>query len=110
MKRTLVALKRAKKGREIEKKSIVGVAAEKNGQAIGRIRLKRIKDVSAESLLEFIREVVEPGATIHTDGWRGYAGLPDAGYKHRITVISSGGDQAHDVMPRAISPARSSWK
>lgn len=89
-----------KRGREIEKKSIVVVAAEKNGQAIGRIRLKRIKDVSAESLLDFIQEVVEPGATIHTDGWRGYAGLPDSGYKHRITVISSGGEQAHEVMPR----------
>ncbi len=75
-----------KRGREIEKKSIVVVAAEKNGRAIGRIRLKRIKDASAESLLEFIREAVEPGATIHTDGWKGYAGLLSAGYKHRITV------------------------
>ena len=49
-----------KRGREIEKKSIVVVAAEKNGRAIGRIRLKRVTDVSAESLLDFIRETVEP--------------------------------------------------
>lgn len=89
-----------KRGREIEKKSIVIVAAEKNGRAIGRIRLKRVKDVTAESLLEFIRESVEPGATIHTDGWSGYVGLPAAGYKHRITVISNGSEQAHEVMPR----------
>ena len=53
-----------KRGREVEKKSIVVVAAEKNGRAIGRIRLKRVKDVSAESLLDFIREAVEPGATM----------------------------------------------
>lgn len=65
-----------KRGRQVEKKSIVVVAAEKNVRAIGRIRLKRVKDVSAESLLDFIRETVEPGATIHTDGWKGYAGLP----------------------------------
>lgn len=68
--------KEGTRGREIEKKSIVVVAAEKNGRAIGRIRLKRVKDVSAESLLDFIRETVEPGAIIHTDGWKRLCGPP----------------------------------
>jgi transposase-like protein len=94
-----------KRGRGIEKKSIVVVAAEKNGRAIGRIRLKRVKDVSAESLLAFIRETVEPGTTIHTDGWRGYSGLPAAGYKHRVTSISGGEELAHEVMPRVHNVA-----
>ncbi len=88
------------RGRETEKKAIVVVATEKRGHAIGRIRLRRIKDVSAKSLRQFIRETIEPGATIHTDGWRGYAGLADAGYPHRVTVISAGPEQAHEVMPR----------
>jgi len=89
------------RGREIEKKSIIVVAAEKNGRsAIGRIRLKRVRDVCAESLLNFIREAVEPGATIHTDGWIGYAGLAATGYKHHITAISRGEEKAHEVMPR----------
>ena len=39
-------------------------------------------------------------ATIHTDGWRGYAGLPAAGYRHQVTVISGGSEPAHEVMPR----------
>ena len=94
-----------KRGREIEKKSIVVVAAEKNGRGIGRIRLRRVKDVSAESLLDFIRETVEPGATIHTDGWKSYAGLPVAGYKHRVTFVSGGDEQAHEVMPRVHNVA-----
>jgi len=89
-----------KRGRETENKAIVVVATEKRAHAIGRIRLRRIKDVSAESLLQFIRETIEPGATIHTDGWRGYAGLADAGYPHRITVISASPEPAHEVMPR----------
>jgi hypothetical protein len=89
-----------KRGCEIEKKSIVVVAAEKNGRAIGRIRLKCVKDVSAESLLDFIRETVELGAPLHTEGGRGYAGLPTAGYKPRVTVISSGDEQAHEAIPR----------
>lgn len=93
------------RGREIEKKSIVVVAAEKNGRGIGRVRLRRVKDVSAESLLDVIRETVEPGATIHTDGWKSYAGLPAAGYTHRVTVISRGDEHAHEVMPRVHTVA-----
>jgi transposase-like protein len=89
-----------KRGRETEKKAIVVVATEKRGHAIGRIRLRRIKDVSAKSLRQFIRETIEPGTTIHTDGWRGYAGLADAGYPHRVTVSSAGPEPAHEVMPR----------
>ena len=81
------------------------VAAEKNGRRIGRIRLKRVKDAFAESLLAFVREAVEPGATIHTDGWRGYSNLPAAGYKHRVTNISDGKEPAHEVMPRVHNVA-----
>lgn len=50
--------------------------------------------------MAFLQDAVEPGATIHTDGWRGYAGLPAAGYRHQVTVISGGSEPAHEVMPR----------
>ena len=92
-------------GREIESKSIVAVAAEEDGKGIGRIRLRRIKDVSADSLLPFIRDAVVPGAVLHTDGWSGYTGLKSAGYKHKVSVISAGPDPAHEVMPRVHSVA-----
>ena len=46
-----------KHGRGAEAKTIVAVAAEKSGRAIGRIRLRRIKDVSADSLLPFVQSV-----------------------------------------------------
>jgi transposase-like protein len=92
-------------GREIESKSIVAVAAEEDGKGIGRIRLRRIKDVSADSLLPFIRDAVVPGAVVHTDGWSGYAGLKSAGYKHKVSVISASPDPAHEVMPRVHNVA-----
>ena len=41
-----------------------------------------------------------PGATVHTDGWSGYAGLKAAGYQHQVSVISARRDPAHEVMPR----------
>ena len=87
-------------GREIDSKAIVAVAAEESGQGIGRIRLHRVEDVSAASLLPFIQSAVAPAATVHTDGWSGYAGLKAAGYRHQVSVISASRDPAHEVMPR----------
>ncbi|MBU2768692.1 IS1595 family transposase [Acidithiobacillus ferrivorans] len=49
--------------------------------------------------------MVEPGTTIHTDGWRGYKGLEEAGYPHQVTVISSSPEQAHKLMPRVHTVA-----
>lgn len=88
------------RGRKTVNKSIVAVAAEERGRGPGRIRLRRIKDVSAESLLPFVQASVVPGAIIHTDGWKGYAGLTAVGFKHPVTVISDAADPAHVVMPR----------
>ena len=59
-------------GRETENKAIVAVAAEEDGRGIGRIRLWRIADVSADSLHPFVEQCVTPGAIVHTDGWPGY--------------------------------------
>jgi transposase-like protein len=89
-----------KRGRGAANKAIVAVAAEKNGRGIGRIRLRRVTDVSANSLLTFVQGAVEPGTTIFTDGWRGYSGLTAAGYRHQVTVIGGGSDPAHEVLPR----------
>ena len=41
-------------GRETENKAIVAVAAEEDGRGIGRIRLRSIADVSADSLHPFV--------------------------------------------------------
>ncbi|MBF0095687.1 MAG: transposase [Alphaproteobacteria bacterium] len=76
---------------------MANVEEAKNGRGLGRIRLQRIKDVSTDSLLPFIQGAVDPGAIVHTDGWRGYAGLAAAGYQHQVT---SGSAPAHEVMPR----------
>ena len=87
-------------GRQTEDKAIVAVAAEKRGRAIGRIRLRRVNDLSAESLTPFVRDAVEPGSVVHTDGWSGYGDLEELGYTHAQTVIKGSGRAAHEVMPR----------
>ena len=74
---------KGKRGRETEHKAIGAVAVENNGRGPGRIRLRRIADVSKDSLFAFVRSAVMPGAVVHTDGWKGYAGLAEAGYQHQ---------------------------
>jgi transposase-like protein len=93
-------VEKGKHGRETETKAIIAIAAEENGKGIGRIRIRRIKDVTGASLLPFVQSAVVPGAVVHTDGWSGYAGLTAAGYKHEITIVSASPDPAHVVMPR----------
>lgn len=73
-----------KRGRGAEGKVLVVVAAEKNGKQIGRIRLKRVSDASADSLNRAVKEGVEPKTTVCTDGWRGYNLLGQLGYTRRI--------------------------
>ena len=94
-----------KRGREAETKAIVAVATEKRGRGIGRIRLRRVKDVSSDCLLPFVQNAVSPGSVVHTDGWSGYRGLATAGYQHQVTVISDGSEPAHEVMPRVHTVA-----
>jgi len=89
-----------KRGRGAAKKAIVSVAVEKRGLGMGRVRLARIADVQAATLLAALEDAVEPGAVIYTDHFPGYRGLAAAGYIHYPTAISSSGNPAHVVMPR----------
>lgn len=87
-------------GRETRSKSIVAVAAEMDGKGIGRIRLQRVEDVSAASLVPFVEQAVAAGSVVHTDGWSGYATLGAKGYQHTVTNIRRTGQLAHELLPR----------
>lgn len=86
------------RGRKKERKALIVVAAQENGRAIGRIRMRQIPDASGDSLLPFVQEAIEPGSVVHTDGWLGYQGLAAKGFVHEITLIK-GGD-ASELLPR----------
>ena len=86
--------------RHVGKKALVAVAAEVRGPAIGRIRLRRVSDSSADSLLPFVQEAVGPGTVVITDGLQSYRGLPDVGYHHDRRVLLGSGESAEAVLPR----------
>lgn len=73
-----------KRGRGALGKSLVVIAGEKDGKRIGRIRLVRVPDASAESLEEAVRQSIIPGSVISTDGWKGYGRLISLGYNHDV--------------------------
>jgi transposase-like protein len=89
-------------GRQTESKVLVLVviAAQADGPGIGRIRMRMIEDASADSLHPFVQDCIEPGSTIHTDGWQGYAGLERKGYQREITVLRGRRKEASKLMPR----------
>ncbi len=86
--------------RHLGNKALVVVAAEVDGRGIGRIRMKRIPDSSAESLLSFVQGAVRPGTVVVTDGWRSYAGLPEAHFRHRVRVRGTNPERASKLLPR----------
>jgi len=88
-----------KRGRG-SKKSLVVIAVEiHEPKGYGRIRMRYIPNASSDSLTGFVKDVVNTGSTICTDGWNGYNELKFFGYNHEITVISYSDDQAHVAMP-----------
>jgi transposase-like protein len=88
------------KGREAHTRAIVVIAIEiHQPKGYGRVRLRQVHDVSSATLTRFVCDAVEPGATIHTDGWCGYNALPKHGYDRRVTVLSASDDPAHVLMP-----------
>jgi hypothetical protein len=88
------------RGRGAKRKTIVAIAAEVRGRGPGRIRMAKIPDLSAPSLQRFVRDNVQRGSELRTDGWSGYNGIEVMGYKHAVISISDSGDPAHVVMPR----------
>lgn len=74
-------------GRSSERKVLVAIAVEVGDKGnIGRIRLKRIGNATAEELIPFVEEVAEKGSTIVTDGWASFSNLPAKGYHHEIIL------------------------
>jgi transposase-like protein len=96
----LGGLEEGVRGRQTEKKALIVVAAQEEGRGVGRIRLRQIADASAESLIPFVQDSVEPGSVIHTDGWLGYEPLDQKGYRHAVTFLRGQEESPSELMPR----------
>jgi transposase-like protein len=80
--------------------TIVAIAVEiKHSKGFGRIRLRQIADTSQASVVPFVKDSVEPGAIVHTDGSQAYRSLPKHGYRRMKTVMHGNEKPAHVSMP-----------
>ncbi len=96
----LGGLEEGVRGRQAESKAMIVVAAQEDGNGIGRIRMRRIPDASAKSLIPFVQESVETGNVIHTDGWLGYDPLGSNGYIHKVTYLRGNKKSPSELLPR----------
>ena len=64
-----------------------------------RLGVESVIGLDRNTQIPFVREAVESGAEVRTDGWGGYSGLAKHGYIHNKTALSSSGDPAHVSMP-----------
>lgn len=85
-------------GRKTERKALILVAAQADGAAIGRVRLRRTKDLKRKSLHAFVQDMIEPGSTLITDGLKEYTGLD--GYVHEPRIQKRQPPGTH-LLPRA---------
>jgi transposase-like protein len=86
-------------GRLTEDKALFLVAAQQDGpRKIGRIRMRRVPDLTKATVHGFITENIEPGSVLRTDGLSVYAGL--AGYRHDPVVVTGSGKTADELLPR----------
>lgn len=90
-------------GRAKGKKVLTGIAVEiHEPKGIGRCRMAPLSDASAASLNACVTAHVEPGATVITDGWKGYNGLARLGYSHDRRSQRAArlrGEDPHKLLP-----------
>ncbi len=80
--------------------TIIAIAVEiKLTKGFGRIRLRRIATASQVTLLPFVKDSIEPGSIVHTDGAWAYRSLPKNGYRRVKTVMQGNAKPAHVSMP-----------
>lgn len=87
------------KGRKIVRNTLVAIAVEVKVGHLGRVRFRQIPDASGDSLIPFVKDNVEPGSTVITDGWKGYVSLAQHGYHHEVHKIAGSNKTASELLP-----------
>jgi len=64
----------------------------------GRLRMEVIRHADEETIGLFLKKNVKTGATIRSDGWRGYSETALSGYEHDQRIVGPPG-RAHQVAP-----------
>jgi len=89
----------AKNSKNQTDKTLIVLAVEMlQPKGFGRIRLQRIDNDAAESVIPFVQASVARGAIIRTDGSAAYRSLRALGYEHQRHVVLGAEAPAHVSM------------
>lgn len=69
------------------------------GFQAGRLRFKVIPERSAEELLGFVGDNVEPGTLVVTDGYERYDKLSELGYGHEAVTLAGDSELTDEALP-----------
>lgn len=86
------------RGRQSVSKALIIVAAQADGNGIGRIRLRHIPDTNRATLHGCIVQSIEPGSTVVTDGLQAYREIE--GYVHDRQIQKHQPTNAAHLLPR----------
>ena len=93
-----VSPKRRPRAVRLSKTAVACAVEKQDPKGCGRVRLAIIHNASAEKLKAFLEGKIEPESTVHTDGWRGYSGLENSGFKH-IKIVAKKTEKPHITFP-----------
>ena len=85
-------------GRRAAGKAIVAIAVE-GDQVPERVRMRRIPNVTKDTLTDFVLDNVARGSEVRTDGWQDYFDIGRYRFSHVVTNVSASGDPAHVALP-----------
>ena len=77
---------------------VIGAVEVRGGKTPGRIRLLQMPEGRATLAIQFLKENVDPDATVRTDGGYLYKDLLENGFNHDIVSVAHGARQ-EDVLP-----------
>jgi transposase-like protein len=86
-------------GRRRGDKSLIVIAVEVEGRGLGRVRYVPSQTLPPPACTHSSWNSIEPGSTVHTDGWQGYKGLEQKGYACEATVIGKPRKDAIQLLP-----------
>jgi len=87
---------KGRRGRGTGKTPVV-VMVENRGERAGYIGIKAVTSTGGRPLSKAALEKIAPGQEIRTDGWSGYKGLAQLGYRHHAETTP--GHLAHEKLP-----------
>jgi len=85
-------------GRRAAGKAIVAIAVE-GDEVPERVRMRRIPNVTKDTLTDFVLDNVARGSEVRTDGWQGYFDIGRYRFSHVVMNVSASGDPAHVALP-----------